>query len=128
MMVEADENSLIKVSVEAYNSDRQISILKYIHDIVQYQDIQTYILTLPSYFFGLAGVNMSLSIDLIPFYGNPELFVHYNTNLANKQDLNLYAWHDTQFDDEDDPSTSRDGLASLTISHKEVMDKVQANQ
>ncbi len=84
------------------------------YDIVEWGDRFTYVLHVPTSF---DTTDYALSFDLEPFYGNPELYI----NVGSAPDtLTQYRWHDTQFDDKDDPYADRDGLASLTIAHDDI--------
>lgn len=66
-----------------------------IYDIIEYGTKITYELELPVYFDG-EDADFSLSFDLEPYYGTPELYINYQ---FAPDSLDLYTWH-IKFDDD----------------------------
>lgn len=56
--------------------------------MVGYREKLTFHLTIPSY-YDFASSNLSLSFDLEPYLGNPDIYVHYDSLPSS---LDSYKW------------------------------------
>ncbi|EGR28330.1 hypothetical protein IMG5_177900 [Ichthyophthirius multifiliis] len=107
--ISAPSGSQIILQSEGFGKTRQIYLNKETQDMVQQQQMRIFAL-----YFNLFSVfeldNDQLSIDLTPFFGNPDLYIAVNQLPDDPTNLSSYKFS----------STSKDGIESLTISKDSI--------
>ena len=86
-------------------------MMRAVRDMVDYKEFIVYELNLPQHLKDMTPTQLalqSISFDLEPFYGNPDLYIHYDFQPSER--IN-YKWKSTQ----------HDGLESLTITFDELI-------
>lgn len=101
----AEVNTTLFIETEGFGDFRDIKINQNVRGMVSQEEVVVYHLTVPKYYH-FDQSSLSLSIDLEPYVGNPDVYVHYDTI---PDSLSKYQWS----------SREMIGMESLTMTHEQ---------
>jgi hypothetical protein len=101
VVIEAPAGAIIAITSEGYGDSRSLFLMKNVYDMLEYGDYSVFELDLTDNDWEDGD---SISFDLEPFYGNPDIYVNPETMPKTKEE---YKWS----------STEMSGMESLTITN-----------